>query len=111
MIKLNNIVATYTTARGQVDPVGIGVNLTIPDGKIVGIAGKSGCGKSTLMKVIYGNLSSLSLAKGDAITSRPQQANRLPAKILKTTGSNGFDTSPKLDELFKSGGAYWPAIH
>ncbi len=65
MIKLNNIVATYTTVRGQVNAVD-GVNLTIPDGKIVGIAGESGCGKSTLMKVIYGNLSyPLSLAKGD----------------------------------------------
>jgi peptide/nickel transport system ATP-binding protein len=55
MIKLNNLIATYTTVRGQVDAVD-GVNLTIPDGKIVGIAGESGCGKSTLMKVIYGDL-------------------------------------------------------
>jgi peptide/nickel transport system ATP-binding protein len=55
MIRLNNIVATYTTVRGQVDAVD-GVNLTIPAGKIVGVAGESGCGKSTLLKVIYGNL-------------------------------------------------------
>ena len=55
MIRLNNIVATYTTVRGQVNAVD-GVNLTIPAGKIVGIAGESGCGKSTLLKVIYGDL-------------------------------------------------------
>ncbi len=55
MIRLNNLVATYTTVRGQVDAVD-GVNLTIPAGKIVGIAGESGCGKSTLLKVIYGDL-------------------------------------------------------
>jgi len=55
MIRLNNIVATYTTVRGQVDAVD-GVNLTIPDGKIVGVAGESGCGKTTLLKVIYGDL-------------------------------------------------------
>jgi len=55
MIRLNNIVATYTTVRGQVDAVD-GVNLTIPDGRIVGVAGESGCGKSTLLKVIYGDL-------------------------------------------------------
>lgn len=55
MIKLNNIVATYTTVRGQVNAVD-GVDLAIPSGKIVGIAGESGCGKSTLLKVIYGDL-------------------------------------------------------
>jgi len=55
MIRLNNIVATYTTVRGQVDAVD-GVDLTIPRGKIVGVAGESGCGKTTLLKVIYGDL-------------------------------------------------------
>jgi peptide/nickel transport system ATP-binding protein len=55
VIRLNNITATYTTVRGQVDAVD-GVDLEIPDGKIVGVAGESGCGKSTLLKVIYGDL-------------------------------------------------------
>jgi peptide/nickel transport system ATP-binding protein len=65
MIRLNNLVATYTTVRGQVDAVD-GVNLTIPGGKIVGIAGESGCGKSTLLKVIYGDLIyPLSLRQGN----------------------------------------------
>jgi len=64
MIKLNNIVATYTTVRGQVNAVD-GVNLAIPSGKIVGIAGESGCGKSTLLKAIYGDLTfPLALTKG-----------------------------------------------
>jgi peptide/nickel transport system ATP-binding protein len=55
MKRLNNIVATYTTRRGQVNAVD-GVTLEIPDNMILGIAGESGCGKSTLMKVIYGDL-------------------------------------------------------
>lgn len=55
MIRLNNIVATYTTTRGEVNAVD-GVNLVIPSGEIIGIAGESGCGKSTLLKVIYGDL-------------------------------------------------------
>lgn len=64
MIKLNNITATYTTVRGKVDAVD-DVNITIPDGQIVGVAGESGCGKSTLLKVIYGDLIfPLALSKG-----------------------------------------------
>jgi peptide/nickel transport system ATP-binding protein len=55
VIKLNNIVATYSTVRGQVNAVD-GVNLEIPNGNIIGIAGESGCGKSTLLKVLYGDL-------------------------------------------------------
>ncbi|MCE7981418.1 MAG: ABC transporter ATP-binding protein [Caldilinea sp. CFX5] len=64
MIHLDNVVATYTTQRGQVNAVD-GISLTIPDGIILGIAGESGCGKSTLMKVIYGDIGyPLSLAVG-----------------------------------------------
>jgi peptide/nickel transport system ATP-binding protein len=55
MIRLDNIVATYTTQRGQVNAVD-GVTLEIPDSMVMGIAGESGCGKSTLMKVIYGDI-------------------------------------------------------
>ncbi|HEY8456781.1 MAG TPA: ABC transporter ATP-binding protein [Actinopolymorphaceae bacterium] len=64
MIRLNNIVAEYTTRRGRVKAVDQ-VDLEIPGGVIVGVAGESGCGKSTLMKVIYGDITSpLSLASG-----------------------------------------------
>lgn len=64
MISLKNIQATYTTTRGKVTAVD-NVNLEIPEGIILGIAGESGCGKSTLLKVIYGNIDSpLALEKG-----------------------------------------------
>jgi peptide/nickel transport system ATP-binding protein len=64
MIKLNNLVAKYTTVRGQVAAVD-GVQLDIPSGVTVGIAGESGCGKTTLMKVIYGDIGfPLSLPSG-----------------------------------------------
>ncbi len=64
MIRLENIVATYTAHRGQVNAVD-GVTLEIPDGVVVGIAGESGCGKSTLMKVLYGDIGfPLSLSSG-----------------------------------------------
>jgi peptide/nickel transport system ATP-binding protein len=64
MIRLHNIVATYTTRRGSINAVD-GVSLEIPDGIILGIAGESGCGKTTLMKVIYGDVDfPLSLSAG-----------------------------------------------
>lgn len=64
MIKLNNLVATYTTVRGQVSAVD-GVQLDVPSGVTLGIAGESGCGKTTLMKVIYGDIGfPLSLPSG-----------------------------------------------
>lgn len=55
MIRLNNIIANYTTVRGTVTAVD-GVNLEIPDGITLGIAGESGCGKTTLLKVLYGDI-------------------------------------------------------
>ena len=80
MIRLNNVVATYTTQRGSINAVD-GVSLEIPDGIILGIAGESGCGKTTLMKVIYGDVDfplslsagsveySLQTERGDEVTS------------------------------------------
>lgn len=55
MIRLNNLVANYTTTRGTVTAVD-NISLEIPEGSIIGIAGESGCGKTTLLKVLYGDI-------------------------------------------------------
>lgn len=55
MIRINNLVATYTTVRGTVTAVDR-VNIEIPEGITLGIAGESGCGKTTLLKVLYGDV-------------------------------------------------------
>jgi peptide/nickel transport system ATP-binding protein len=55
MIRLNHLVANYTTTRGTVNAVD-GVDLEIPHGITLGIAGESGCGKTTLLKVLYGDI-------------------------------------------------------
>ncbi len=55
MIRLNNVGVSYRIGNRVVNAVQA-VDLTIPDGCIVGIAGESGSGKSTLMKAIYGDI-------------------------------------------------------
>ena len=102
MIKLDNIVATYTTTRGQVNAVD-GVNLAIPSGEIVGIAGESGCGKSTLLKVIYGDLTyPLSLKTGSVHYGFDplrqcgrRRRKRSPPATSRSTGSSAFPISRK----------------
>lgn len=65
MIELDNLIVTYRTVRGEVTAVA-GVNLKIPHGQIIGIAGESGCGKSTLLKVLYGDITfPLALKSGE----------------------------------------------
>ncbi|MDB5082624.1 MAG: transporter ATP-binding protein [Chloroflexi bacterium] len=84
MIRLNNVVASYKTERGTVNAVD-GVNLEIPDGCILGIAGESGCGKSTLMKVIYGDIGfPLSLASGSVDYGfTDDQGNKVTSKNIQ----------------------------
>ena len=95
MIKLNNITATYTTVRGQVDAVD-GVDLTIPGGKIVGVAGESGCGKSTLLKVIYGDLIyPLELRKGTVEYEIEMSPGHMVEGKIKRNG-NGTEDGGKI---------------
>lgn len=51
MIELKNVNKSYTTKRAL-----NGVNLTLPQGQIVGLFGENGAGKTTLMKCILGFL-------------------------------------------------------
>jgi peptide/nickel transport system ATP-binding protein len=64
MIRLKNVVGTYTTVRGTVDALD-DVTTDFQTGNIIGIAGESGCGKSTLLKLLYGNIEyPLAMSKG-----------------------------------------------
>jgi peptide/nickel transport system ATP-binding protein len=83
MIKLNSLVATYSTVRGQVNAVD-GVHLEIPNGNIVGIAGESGCGKSTLLKVLYGDLAyPLALKTGSVTYGIKDNNSEITTKDIK----------------------------
>jgi peptide/nickel transport system ATP-binding protein len=83
MIRLNNLVASYSTVRGQVNAVD-GVNLDIPNGNIVGVAGESGCGKSTLLKVLYGDLAyPLALKTGNVSYGITENKSEITTKNIK----------------------------
>lgn len=77
MIKLNNLVANYSTSRGKVTAVD-NVNLEIPDSIILGIAGESGCGKTTLLNVLYGDIGfPLSIQSGSVDYGLTDENNEL----------------------------------
>ena len=69
--------------RGQVNAVD-GINLEIPNGSTVGIAGESGCGKSTLLKVLYGDLVyPLALKTGSVSYGIKEGNNEITTKDIK----------------------------
>lgn len=52
ILKCTNLVKAY----GSAQPVLKGLNLTLPEGKIIGLLGPNGAGKTTLIKLIAGLL-------------------------------------------------------
>jgi multiple sugar transport system ATP-binding protein len=53
-VKLENLSKVFTGKKGEKTIAVNQVNLTIPDGKLVGLLGPSGCGKSTTLYLISG---------------------------------------------------------
>ena len=90
MIRLNDLKISYRIGNRSIDAVD-GVNLTIPDGCIVGIAGESGSGKSTLMKAIYGDIQAPMHLSGGSIEYD-----------LKGQGGRVVTSENIRDEWFKS---------
>jgi peptide/nickel transport system ATP-binding protein len=55
LLEVEDLAVTYRTARGLAHAVD-GVNLTIPQGAMLGLVGESGCGKTTLARALMGVL-------------------------------------------------------
>ncbi len=72
MIELNNVSKSYGTKRALKD-----VNLTLPQGEIVGLFGENGAGKTTLMKSILGFLKYFGTITLDGQPITPDNRHRL----------------------------------
>ena len=55
LLEVRNLNIEFATERGRIKALR-DVDLTIPEGKIVGVVGESGCGKSTMINSIIGLL-------------------------------------------------------
>jgi multiple sugar transport system ATP-binding protein len=55
-VRLDHITKIFTSKKGDSTIAVNDFNLTIPDGKLVGLLGPSGCGKSTTLYMISGLL-------------------------------------------------------
>jgi len=73
--ELRSVGVTLPTSRGQLDILH-DINLTVPQGEIVGIVGRSGTGKTTLLRVLGGLLrptAGFASVDGVEITGPPAQ--------------------------------------
>ena len=73
--ELSAVGVTLPTARGPLDILR-DIDLTVPQGEILGIVGRSGTGKTTLLRVLGGLLkptNGTASVDGTEITGPPQQ--------------------------------------
>ena len=72
LLELKNIEAAYGNIKALK-----GINLAVPEGKIVTLIGANGAGKSTTMKTIMGVMKPIAgdvLFKGESIAAVPQDS-------------------------------------
>lgn len=88
MLEIKNVRKSY----GKQDALK-GVNLTLPQGEIIGLFGENGAGKTTLMKSILGYIS----YKGEILLDGEPITTKNIAKISFATSEHSFfpNLSPK----------------
>ncbi|MCD7058725.1 sn-glycerol-3-phosphate ABC transporter ATP-binding protein UgpC [Pelagibacterium xiamenense] len=80
-IEIKNVRKTYA---GGVEAIK-GIDLTIPDGKLVVLVGPSGCGKSTLLRMIAGleTITDGTIEIGDKVVNKLEPAERDIAMVFQ----------------------------
>ena len=94
VLKCTNLTKSYKRRVKVLDKL----NLTIPQGKIIGMLGPNGCGKSTLMKLITGILSPDSGSIEICGIERSEVTNSLVSYLPERTYFNSW---MKVDALIK----------
>lgn len=94
VLKCTNLTKSYRRRVKVLDKL----NLTIPQGKIIGMLGPNGCGKSTLMKLITGILSPDSGSIEICGIPRSEKTNSLVSYLPERTYFNSW---MKVDALIK----------
>ena len=80
-------------------------NITVPQGKIVGLLGPNGCGKSTLMKLVVGILSP---NRGTIEICGEERSERTNSYISYLPERNYFNSWMKVDSLIKYFKDFYP---
>ncbi|MFP5317669.1 MAG: ABC transporter ATP-binding protein [Acidimicrobiia bacterium] len=81
VLEIRNLEVTFRTEAGLVHAVR-GVDLTVPDGGVVGVVGESGCGKTVTMLASLGLLPRTATVRG-SVKFRGRELLGLPTKELR----------------------------
>ena len=101
VLQLNNLTKSYNKGF----PVLNNLNLTVPEGKIIGLLGPNGCGKSTLIKLVSGILLPDS---GDIIVCGQKRSEESNALISYLPERPYFSSRMKINELLDSFEDFYP---
>lgn len=82
LLQIRNLSAGYVLEEGVTRTVR-GVNLTLEEGEILGIAGESGCGKSTLIQSVLRILSPPGVITGGEVLYRGQDVLQMNGEELR----------------------------
>lgn len=88
ILEVKNLSVSYTVANVKTHVLE-NVNLTVPEGKSVGIVGESGCGKTTTLRTILNVLPSNGTIESGEILYRGKNVFEMPESELSTYRQTG----------------------
>jgi peptide/nickel transport system ATP-binding protein len=87
VLDIRNLSVDFLSPRGPVHAMR-NVNLTVPEGEVVGLVGESGCGKSTLIMAVMRLLAENAVVRSGEILFRGESVLRMSAAQLRALRGN-----------------------